>query len=78
MNKKNYKFVEKKNLWFFISVLVIIMGFGLMCLKAFQGKPILNYGIDFIGGNTMLLKLDDNTDLKTQSLRLVRHFQYLI
>ncbi len=56
----NFKFVEKKNLWLTLSVIIIFIGISLMGFRFFQNKPILNYGIDFIGGNTFHLKLTDS------------------
>ncbi|MBI60648.1 protein translocase subunit SecF [bacterium] len=56
----NFKFVEKKNLWLTLSVVIIFIGISLMGFRFFQNKPILNYGIDFIGGNTFHLKLTDS------------------
>ena len=56
----NFKFVEKKNLWLTLSFLIIFIGISLMAFRFFQNKPILNYGIDFIGGNTFHVKLTDS------------------
>ena len=57
----SFKFVEKKNFWLTISLSIIIIGISLMSIRFFQNKPILNYGIDFIGGNTFHLKLTSTT-----------------
>jgi len=57
--KTAFKFVEKKNLWLVISTAVILLGFSLMGFRALSSQPTLNYGIDFVGGNTFLLKLID-------------------
>jgi len=56
---KIVRIIEKKNLWFSISVLFIVIGFALMIIRAIQGKEVLNYGIDFSGGQTMILKFDE-------------------
>mgnify|MGYP001272373919 CR=1 FL=1 len=61
--KRNFNFVEKKNLWLFISGIFIIIGISLMIFKSIQREPILNYGIDFVGGNTFLLKLNNQSTL---------------
>ncbi len=53
-----FKFIEKKNLWFCISGLIILTGFSLIGLRALKSEPILNFGIDFIGGNSFHLKID--------------------
>lgn len=52
------KFIEKKNLWFTCSGLIILLGIVMMGLRAIQSKPALNYGIDFVGGSTLILKFD--------------------
>lgn len=56
--KKIFRIVEKKNLWFSISLTIIALGFGIMIPKALNSKPLLNYGIDFAGGSTMNLKFE--------------------
>lgn len=56
---KIVRIIEKKNLWFSISILFIVIGFVLMVVRAVQGKEVLNYGIDFSGGQTMILKFDE-------------------
>ena len=58
MIAKYWKIIEKRNLWFAISGLVILLGVGLMGMRAIKGEPILNLGIDFAGGNTMVLRFD--------------------
>ncbi len=55
---KTYKLIEKKNLWFTCSSLIILLGFVMMGLRGIQSKPILNFGIDFMGGSTLILKFD--------------------
>lgn len=59
MTKKNIiNIIEKKNLWFMISIIFILVGFGLMTNRAIKNQPLLNYGIDFVGGSSMLLKFE--------------------
>lgn len=60
------KIIEKKNLWFLISTIVITMGFGMMGARSIQTLPAMNMGIDFIGGSTFLLAFDD-TDLLSEN-----------
>ena len=55
---KRLKLIEKKNLWFGISGLIIAVGFGLMGVRWFRGESVLNFGTDFVGGSTMVLKFD--------------------
>ncbi len=63
----SFKFVEKKNFWLMISITIIIIGISLMTVRFFQAKPILNFGIDFMGGNTFHLKLN-NTNTENSSI----------
>ena len=48
------KIVERKKIWFSISLLIIIVGFAFMVTKG------LNIGIDFKGGSKVVLELGDN------------------
>ena len=67
-----FKFIEKKNFWFFISGLVIIPGLIYMGINFFQTKPALNYGIDFVGGNTFNLKLNESVNEKEAITSTIR------
>jgi preprotein translocase subunit SecF len=58
MTFKISKIIEKRNLWFGISALIIGLGIGLMGLRGLRGQPILNFGTDFAGGSTLVLKFD--------------------
>ena len=58
---KIYKIIEKRNLWFIISSTIILIGFIQMFSIAVKEKSmenILNYGIDFKGGTSLILKFD--------------------
>lgn len=59
--------VEKRNLWFLISVIVIGIGLGAMVMRAFNQQPVLNFGIDFTGGSTMILTVSDATETLDRS-----------
>ncbi len=68
----NFKFIEKRNFWIFISAIIIIPGFINMGMKLVQSNPVLNYGIDFVGGNTFNLKLNTpvvNQEKTSESIR---------
>ena len=67
MKTFNFKFVEKRKLWLLISFSVILIGTTFMISKSFNSTPALNYGIDFVGGNTFLLKLDNNHSISSES-----------
>ena len=58
--------VEKRNFWILISSIIILIGLSFMISRFLQTKPILNYGIDFIGGNTFHLYFHElNKDEKS-------------
>jgi preprotein translocase subunit SecF len=54
----SFKIIEKKNLWFLLSAIIICIGLSLMFIRAAKSEPVLNFGIDFSGGSTMILKFD--------------------
>lgn len=67
---KVYRIIEKKNLWFFISLTIILAGLLTMGIRFFQGSPVLNFGIDFVGGTTFHLQLPNtNKEKSTQNIR---------
>ncbi|RAP31411.1 protein translocase subunit SecF [Candidatus Marinamargulisbacteria bacterium SCGC AG-343-D04] len=68
--KYTFKFTEKFNFWAFISITLIAIGFSLMGLRAFESKPYLNFGIDFMGGNTFHLQLQESSNENT--LKMIR------
>ncbi|MDA1352933.1 MAG: protein translocase subunit SecF [bacterium] len=55
---KRFKLVQKRNLWFGFSLIIIAVGFGLMGLRAVSHEPVLNFGIDFTGGTSFIVKFD--------------------
>lgn len=61
MQKTAYKVIEKRNLWLCLSLAIILPGLFMMVMRWCQAQPILNYGIDFIGGTTISLRLDPST-----------------
>ena len=84
--KKTLHIIEKRNLWFLISFIVISIGFGLMGMRAFESKPVLNFGIDFVSGSSYMLKFDkfdnlvksetekgkDISEIRTQFSEMIR------
>jgi preprotein translocase subunit SecF len=53
--------VEKRNLWLSVSFLVVIVGIAMMVVRLFAQQPVLNFGIDFTGGSTVLIAASDTT-----------------
>lgn len=60
-----FKFVEKKKIWFTISLAIIIIGMG---FTLFRG---LNFGIDFKGGSSIVLQCNKDFD-KAEADKAVR------
>lgn len=48
------KIVEKSKIWFSISLIIILIGFGFMFTRG------LNFGIDFKGGTKVVIELGEN------------------
>ncbi|CUU46852.1 protein translocase subunit SecF [Clostridium beijerinckii] len=48
------RIMEKTKLWFSISLIIIIIGMGFLCVRG------LNFGIDFKGGSEIVLQLDES------------------
>jgi preprotein translocase subunit SecF len=63
---KTYKIVEKKYLWFTLSISFMVLALVFSLYRMFNQIPILNYGIDFTGGSTLLLKMDKLDTLYAQ------------
>ena len=64
---KLFKIVEKRNLWTVLSLIVILSGFIVMGNRALKSEPVMNYGIDFVGGNSMILSFDALNSQETPS-----------
>ena len=58
----NFKIVEKKNLWFFISLIIISIGIGTMINRSYNSQQFLNFGIDFLGGRSTIIKFTEFTN----------------
>ncbi|NDC82509.1 protein translocase subunit SecF [bacterium] len=69
------KIIEKKNLWFSVSALLITIGFFLMGLRFIKNEPVLNFGSDFAGGSTMVLRFDGLAEKYRHSGRNKEKFQ---
>ncbi|RAP32765.1 protein translocase subunit SecF [Candidatus Marinamargulisbacteria bacterium SCGC AG-410-N11] len=78
MSKFNFKIIEKKNLWFLISIIIITVGIGSMILRGINNQPILNYGIDFIGGQSMLLNLQDMENLPNDHTTIIKNIRTIL
>lgn len=62
---KTMKIIEKRNMFYALSLGIILVGFGLMGLRAMQNQPVLNFGIDFTGGTSLLIKFSPIAESNT-------------
>lgn len=58
-----FKFIQTQKIWVLISIIIISIGFGLMLNRKFNHYQIMNYGIDFIGGSTIMTRIDAISEL---------------
>ncbi len=65
---KVFKIVEKYKVWFSISLTVMLIGFGLGVSRVFNNEPMLNYGIDFVGGSSIMVKIGESQSTSTIEL----------
>jgi preprotein translocase subunit SecF len=69
-NIKYYKFAEKKFLWLGISTIAILLGLSCMIYRGVTHQPILNLGIDFTGGMSILVRFDNfDTAIKQAQIK---------
>ncbi len=55
---KTWKMLEKRNLLFLVSAVIVLIGVGLMANRALHNQSVLTFGIDFTGGSSILIKFD--------------------
>ena len=48
------KIIEKSKIWFSVSLIILIIGMGFLCVRG------LNFGIDFKGGTQVSIQLNEN------------------
>ena len=56
--QKSFEFINRKGLFFGISLAVISIGLIFMGLNQVKGKGILNFGLDFVGGTSTTVEFD--------------------
>ena len=61
------KIVEKKKIWFSISLAIMLVGFGFMIFRG------LNFGIDFKGGTKIILSYEKGFD-KSEADKIVKQY----
>lgn len=57
LNELNIKFVQKRKIWYIISLLIIIPGIISLFAQS------LNFGIDFTGGNLLQIQFTQNVEI---------------
>lgn len=57
-------FLGKRNLFFGISILLIVIGFVFMGINGAQGKGIMNYSLEFMGGTSTSVTFDKEYTLE--------------
>ena len=76
MKQTTLKWVQKRRLWFTISFVVMLLGLGVAIKRIIDQKQIFNMGIDFTGGSSFLIKLDQSKlnefDQDSQVIALLR------
>ncbi|MEK7298323.1 MAG: protein translocase subunit SecF [Candidatus Margulisiibacteriota bacterium] len=73
LHNKPLKIIEKRNLWYALSWAIILIGVGMMAYRALHSRPVLNWGIDFTGGTSLVFRLDSPPKTSTvKTLQVVR------
>lgn len=60
--------VQKRKLWFTISIICILIGLLAMPINFFMGRGMLNYDVEFVGGTQMQINIGEdfnNNDILT-------------
>jgi preprotein translocase subunit SecF len=65
---KVLKIVEKYKIWLLLSLSIILLGFSVAVVRVFNSESPLNYGIDFVGGSSIMVKLYQDRALTTIDL----------
>lgn len=61
--RKVINFLSKKTICFVIGILVVLSGFGFMAMNQAQGKNILNYSLEFVGGTSTNVTFNEELSL---------------
>jgi SecD/SecF fusion protein len=65
------KFIERQGLWFGISALVILGGFGMMAYNMSDNGKAFNLGIDYTGGEKIILETKQEMPRDGQSVKAI-------
>jgi SecD/SecF fusion protein len=58
---KTIQVVEKRRIWFAVSIIVIAVGIIMMPVNYVKDGSILNYDIEFAGGTSTIVSVDDDS-----------------
>ena len=64
-------FTSKKGVFFGISIAVIVAGFVVMGINASNGKGILNYSLEFVGGTSTNVTFNEDMSLEEIDTKVV-------
>lgn len=62
--RNTINFLSKKNVCFVISIVVILAGFVFMGVNQGQGKSILNYSLEFVGGTSTNVTFNEDLSIE--------------
>ncbi|MBO4749312.1 MAG: protein translocase subunit SecD [Lachnospiraceae bacterium] len=62
--RKSIDFISKKGIFFGVSIAVIVAGFIIMGINAYNGKDALNYSLEFKGGTATTVTFNDKMSLE--------------
>lgn len=60
-------FIQRRTVWFVLSAVLILAGFGMMGLNQSRTGALLNYGMDFTGGTSTNVEFPENLSLEELS-----------
>ncbi|MDE7133613.1 MAG: protein translocase subunit SecD [Lachnospiraceae bacterium] len=69
--KKTIDFLSKRNLFFGLSVAVILIGFVVMGVNKSQIDMPLNYSLDFVGGTSTTMTLNEDMSIEEIDAQIV-------
>lgn len=72
---KTIGFVSKRTVFFTISILAILSGFVMMGVNKAQTGQTLNYSLDFVGGTSTTLTLNEDMTIEEIDAQIVPHIE---
>jgi len=72
---KTINFLGKKAIFFAISAVLIVGGFVGMGINGGQGNNILNYSLDFVGGTSTTMTLNEDMSIEEIDAQIVPHVE---